>query len=217
MGVSRSLSVAEQHNLIATAKNAVSRFAYQFSDRCGNKHFFSRQDIEDMVGDVCMKAWRSLDSYNPEKANLKTWVTRIAFNCLKDSVDYRMKRLSITGSLILPSAEDEDGFDTSEVCDKKRGFNTEIQELFCQNEADGDINRREFEQRISEEVGKLSEKNQRFYRMHNDDLAPRDIAALEGCTPNAASKRIYDIRHTLRGPLMEATKEFDIPYYNIAS
>ena len=215
MGIVRSLSAAEQHNLIAIANNAVSRCAYLFAEKCGNKRFFSRQDIEDIAGTVILKAWRSLDSYNPEKASIKCWVTRIALNCVKDAVDYRMRRLSISASLYNDREEDE-CFDASEVCDVKRGFNTDVQEMFSSYEADRDINRREFEQCVSNEVSKLSDKNQRFYRMLKDGYAPREMAALEGCTPNAASKRIFDIRHSLKAAIAQVADEFGIPCEKIA-
>ena len=96
---SRPLSAVEQHNLIASANAAVVRFVNLFSDKLGNKRFFSREDIEDMAGDTIMKACRSIDRYDPEKAKMSTWVGRIAVNTVKDAINYKMKRLPISGSM----------------------------------------------------------------------------------------------------------------------
>ena len=106
MSFSRSLSAAEQHTLISTANAAVVRIVSLFTAKLGNKHFFSREDIEDIAGDVIMKAWRSMDGYDPERAKMSTWVGRIAVNCVKDAVDYKMKRLPISGAMYVTVKED---------------------------------------------------------------------------------------------------------------
>ena len=215
MGISRSLSAAEQHNLISTANYAVSHFAHVFCGKMCNRYFFSPQDLEDIAGNVIMKAWRSWDRYNPEVASVKTWVSRIAINCVKDAVDYKIKRLPISGSLSAQN-EDEEEFDAFEVCDKKRGFNTGIQERFSEYEADRDINRREFERCVSDEVGRLSEKNQRFVYMLKEGYSRKEMVAQDGGSANAVYKRVFDIRKALKDAIAEVADEFDIPFDRIA-
>lgn len=218
MSFSPSLSAAEQHQLISHANSAVSHAVSVFTAKLGNEYFFSREDIEDIVGDVIFKACRSWDRYDPDKAKLSTWVCTIAVNSVKDAVDYRMKRLSISGPLDIRATDDDDEeeHDASEVCDKRRGFNPEMLELFSHYEADRDMNRKDFEKSVAEQVGTLSEKNQRFFKMLTEEVSRKDMAVMEGCTPNAASKRVFDIRAVLRASLLEIAREFDIPYDSIA-
>lgn len=218
MSFSPSLSAAEQHHLISYANAAVSHAVSVFTAKLGNKDFFSREDIDDIVGDVIFKAYRSWDRYDPDKAKLSTWVSTIAVNSIKDAVDYRMKRLSISGPLDIRATDDDDEeeHDASVVCDKRRGFNPEMLELFSHYEADRDMNRKDFEKSIAEQVGTLSEKNQRIFKMLTEEVSRKDMAVMEGCTPNAASKRVFDIRAVLRASLLEIAREFDIPCDSIA-
>ena len=53
----------------------------------------SREDTEDIVSEVFLKAARSAGTYDPEKAGMGTWLYRIAENTLIDH--YRKKRLKI--------------------------------------------------------------------------------------------------------------------------
>ena len=57
---------------------------------------------------------------------------------------------------------------------------------------------------------KLSDKNQRFLTMLEEGYEPRDMAEREGCTPNAAAKRIHDIRKALKAAIAEIAREFDV-------
>ena len=108
MSFSSSLSAAEQQKLIATANTAVARFAYLFNSKSGCRNFFTREDIEDIAGTAILKAWRSIDSFNPERAKLSIWVNRIAINCAKDAVDYKMKRLFISESMYVKGKDDDE-------------------------------------------------------------------------------------------------------------
>lgn len=169
-------------NLIAIAKSAVSRHAGKTAEK-----YFSRQDLEDIAGDVIYKACRYLDTFDPGRASFSTWVNGIARNCVKDALDHKMKRLPISGSL---SARDDEG-----------GW-------FSESEADRAVDRMEFDRCVWEEVGRLSEKNQRLVHMLYEGYAPKDMAAIEGCTPNAASKRLFEIRKILKKAMAQAGREY---------
>jgi len=44
---------------------------------------FSAQEREDLLQDTALAAWRKTDSFDPQKASFKTWVTGIArYECL---------------------------------------------------------------------------------------------------------------------------------------
>lgn len=54
----------------------------------------NREEAEDVVADTFVLAYRNYDSYDPEKASVVTWLTRIAHNQainLVRSADYRKR------------------------------------------------------------------------------------------------------------------------------
>lgn len=53
-------------------------------------HLGNQQDAEDLAGVVFLKAWRSLNKFNPDKGTFKAWIYRVAHNVLIDS--YRKQR-----------------------------------------------------------------------------------------------------------------------------
>ena len=202
MSLSHSLSAAEQHNLITNANLTVARFANLVAAKLGNKYFFSREDIEDMASEAIMKAWRSIDSYDPTKAKLSTWVSRIAVNCVKDTVGYRMRRMSISGSMYIKTRKKESESGVDEVILDPMVLNT-----MSENGADGRILQAELKGRICDVVSEMSDKRKRVAHLLNVGYSPKEIAKTEGCTPNAASKCIWDIREALRSALAEWNEE----------
>ncbi|MBO4427763.1 MAG: hypothetical protein J5771_04710 [Bacteroidales bacterium] len=206
-------SAAEQHALVSTARIAVEHYTKLFSAKIGVKHFFTREDIEDIAQNVVANAWRSRRTFKPNKCKLSTWIGTIAFNCIKDAIDYKMKRLPISGSLEAVNPGNDDEFNVAETWAPFKGAGVEIRELVSEYSADKEINRREFEAAVSGEVDKLSEKNRRFVDLLKEGYAPRDMAVVEGCTPNAASIRIHGIRHALSEPVGEIAEEFEV--YNM--
>ena len=119
-----TLSFTEQKQLIAAANDAVASFAVKYG-----KGFFTHEDIEDITATAVMKAMGAMDRFDPEKASLKTWVRRIATNCAKDAVDYKMKRLCISAPMHTESIdkdEDDEAVSADEVARKA--------ELIGQNE-----------------------------------------------------------------------------------
>ena len=217
MSLSRSLSAAEQRAIISTANVAVSVHANSITAKLPNKYFFTKEDIEDMAGEVIYRACRSFDRFDSEKSSLKTWVSRIALNCVKDALDYRIKRIGLSEPIFSESSKDDDEYNKVETSEFKKGFDTSVWDLVSEYSADKDINRNEFEETVMGEVGKLSDKNQKFFSMLVDEeLTPREMAEREGCTANAAAKRIWDIRHALKTSIAETAREFGLFFGKIA-
>ena len=54
MSLSRTISAAEQQKIISSAHVAVSVFVYSYTNKLGNRRFFTKEDIEDIAGDVGM-------------------------------------------------------------------------------------------------------------------------------------------------------------------
>ena len=219
MSLSRSLSAAEQRAIISTANVAVSVHTNSITAKLPNKYFFTKEDIEDLAGEVIYRACRSFDRFDSEKSSLKTWVSRIALNCVKDALDYRMKRIGLSEPMFSESSkeEDDDEYNKVETSEFKKGFDTSVWDLVSEYSADKDINRKEFEEEVMGKVGKLSDKNQKFFSMLvEEELTPKEMAEREGCTANAASKRIWDIRQALKAAIAETAREFGLFFGKIA-
>jgi RNA polymerase sigma factor (sigma-70 family) len=202
MSFSSSLSAAEQQNLIATANAAVVRFVNLFTSKPGCRNFFTREDVEDIEGTTILKVWRSIDAFDPERAKLSTWVNRIAVNCAKDAIDYKMKRLSISGSMYVKGKDDNEECGADEFI-----LDPEVLSKMSENSADGRALQCELREHICAEVSKMSDKRQRVAHLLNLGFFPKEMAAIEGCTPAAASKCVWDIRKALRAALDEWSGE----------
>ena len=210
MSISRTLTVAEQQSILKSAKCAVWRNVKLLSLMPGFNNFFCKEDVEDIVGETVYRACRSFDRYNSNTAKITTWVSHIAFNCVNDARDSKMKRLNISRRLYSWKDDDTDGFDPMEAAERIVAKSPENHEKFIECSPEALACRNEFEDKVNREVGKLSEKNQRFVQYIIDGHKPKEMAELEGCSANAASKRVFDIRATLRPGLCEIARAYDI-------
>jgi len=211
----RPLSAKEQNAIITNANFAVARFAQAYADRQRMKMFFTKEDIEDIAGNTIYKACRSFNSYDPNKGALSTWVSHIAASCVITAFVYKLKRIPISYALTVEN-EDGDKYDLDEVCDSRKGFNQKMSELFSEFEADRNLDIKEFEDSVRKQTRKLSEKNQRFELLLEEGYAPKDMAAVENCTPDAAGKRVWVIRQTLREPVQKIADEFGVSFKKYA-
>ena len=175
-------------------------------------NLFSKEDLEDIAGDTIVKACRSFENYDPKKAKLSTWVCRIAINCVKDALDYRMKRLPISGSPALTREADGEEYDAAESGMRNPETNGRINEYA----ADRQLCSKEFERCFWEKVAKLSDRNRKYVRMLDEGYKPKDMAVLDNCSPNAASKRVFDIRQFLRKEISGLASEYEICLNDLA-
>ena len=184
----QSLSAAEQQTIISTAEIAVSRYAKYLMDKNHIPNLFSKEDLEDIAGNTILKACSSIEKYDSGKASLSTWVGRIAINCTKDALDYHMKRKPVSGSLEVSCETDGEEY----------------------NAADKQLCSKEFERCFQEKVAKLSERNRKYVRMLDEGYKPKDMAILDNCSPNAAAKRVFDIRRQLKKDIAGLASEYEI-------
>ena len=209
-----TLSPAVQHSIINAANISVSRYAKAFCDKIGNKHFFSPEDLEDIAGTTVYKACRSFETYTSEKGKISTWISQIAFNALKDAIDYKMKRLAISCPMFTESQDTRDEYSEDEFFEES---NPDEKAVYYEYSADVEVNRKDFELRVNHEISKLSAKNQKYASLLIDGYTPKEMAAIEGCTANAAAKRIWSIRQTLKETLLQVSIEFDVYCDRLAS
>jgi RNA polymerase sigma-70 factor (ECF subfamily) len=187
------ISVADQHYIINTSKITVScLFNNEFIK---SKNYFSQADIDDIANETVLKVCRSYHRFNPERAKLSTWIRKIAYNCIVDAIQDSIKR---------------------QFVDKDCEFVAETRDMISEYNAEKELCRKEFEERVEAACSHLSEKNRRFKNLLVLEYAPREMAEIEGCTPNAASKRVWDIRNALQEPLSAIASEFEFYDYKKA-
>jgi len=188
-----TIPIRMQHDIVDNAKAAVKAYVIEKYPT-----FFTKEDIEDIVGNTNYKACRSIGSYNTSWA-LSTWVGKIARNCVLDAVDYKMKRLPISAAMY---AENEDG---EEYC--CTNFSTYRGDEF---EADRDITLEEFNEAVDSCTSSMSERDKAFFEMLKDGKTPAEMAKEMGCNANVAAMRSCYIRQGLKQPLDELAREYGI-------
>lgn len=193
-----NLSFSNQNQLIAAANTAVAYYAAYYTEKFGNKHFFSREDVEDMAATTVMKAYGAIDKYDPKKAKLTTWVSAIAANCVKDAINYRMRRLNINGPMNMenPKDDSDEEYGADEV-----PFKTRILDKMSVNDTDSLAIRNDLKKHIEKELDRMTDKRKRIARMLTAGYTPKEMADAEGCTTTAIYKCVYDIRAVLKESL----------------
>lgn len=172
-----TLSRTQQNDIINLANSAVrSRVAKSY------KGIFSTMDVEDMVGDTIYKACRSIDSFDPSKGKLITWINTIASNCIKDLLDYKFGRGFVSA-------------DVKEDNDIERSFSS----------ADQTCGSKDWESNIDIVYGDLltiaesfSERDRHYAQMIIDELESTEMANATGDTLGAAQAKACRVRKVLR-------------------
>lgn len=211
------ISDAQQKVIFAIAPKAVASCAKSYASKHGLGRFFTKEELEDITGEVYYKACRSFGTFNPSKSALPTWVWTIAFRCVLNAVDYKVKRLPISCEMYEENDHNGDEYSAEEYCDVRKGFNSDITAKFSEYEADRELFERDFREQLQKEVSKLSEKNQRYVSMLEDGLTRVEMAEVEGCSADAAAKRVWVIRQTLGEPVAEIAAECGISCTRLAS
>ena len=199
MSNSAKLTVAEQRNFVAIAHKQVAYLTHRYNEKHSN--LLSKEDIEDIEGDVLLKAYAALGKYDPQMGTLATWMNRIALNCLKDKVDYKMKRLPISCSMIELIGNDKEEADLCESYQNKK--KDEREKPMFKYSGEDDAVKNDLERFLDAEAAKMGDKNNEVYEMLKVGYKPQEIAKEKGWTANAVSKRIWGIRNTLRSLLDE--------------
>lgn len=204
------ISAHDEQTIINNATCTVARFSRYYTARLALGRFFSEQDIEDITQDAICRACCFYSSFDPEKGKLSTWVTTIATNCVIDAVDYRIKRLKISFPLILKNDVDGDEFERDEVCDPRKGFNTDMADIYCDWEADTIYERAEIAEAVGKAICSLPERSRKIERMSLAGYEPREIAEMEDCTSNAISICLYKNHSKMKDSLSDFADEYGL-------
>ena len=120
--------------------------------KIGCPGFFREDELQDIAGETLYNVCRSIASYDPQQSKMTTWVSRIAVNCVKDAIDYKMKRLAISEPLVIEDEECDDEYCTAEHCDKRIGFNPDTLRALTEYSPDKRLDHEEFEQCVRGEA-----------------------------------------------------------------
>lgn len=126
---------------------------------------------------------------------MSTWIRKIAYNCIIDAIQDSIKR---------------------QFVDRDCEFVAVTRDMLSEYNAEKELCRKEFKKSVEAEFSHLSEKNRRFKDLLVLEYSPREMAKIEGCTPNAAAKRVWDIRKALKEPLAAIAAEFEVYDYKKA-
>lgn len=131
-------------------------------------------DAEDCLSEVSLALWQKLDSYDPAKGGLSTWLTAVARNtALNHWKALRRREAHAAG-------EGSASSDTPEQA----------------------LLRRERGEQLKTAIARLSERDrQLFYRKYYYLQSTAQIAAEMGMTERAAEGRLYRMRQRLRKEL----------------
>lgn len=136
-------------------------------------------DRDEVIAESVAKAWRRRDTYNPEKASLKTWVAQIARNTLLDF----LRRTKGTGNDSAPGAPVDEGR--------------------CGEPADSGIIGSETLERIQGAIDSLPESYSQVITLLSEGEGCAEIAEILGCSQNAAAIRCTRARKALMKKLGE--------------
>ena len=147
------------------------------------------EDLEDLFQDSILKALKYCSTFDPSKAQVKTWTDRIAKNAQKDAFKKVIRHHVMFEPL---ESRDENGVDDTDAC-------ITLAASGCWT--DDEVESSEAMERIQRAIDSLPE-NQRFIlSLHLEGMRPRHMAELIGCTADAAATLLCRARKALKRAL----------------
>lgn len=156
----------------------------------GAKYGMTREDMEDTFQDACYKAWKYRESYRPELSAPKTFGSRIAGNCVKDTLGKVSRHRSRFTSIEVMN-EDGDDYQPMSVA----GYRGD------EYEADREIRTEEAIAFIESKMARLNENQRYILNLHLQGYTPKKIAEEIGCSPSAAATLLCRARKALKREL----------------
>jgi RNA polymerase sigma factor (sigma-70 family) len=147
----------------------------------------SKEDAEDMVQDVFVKAYSSLKSFRGT-SSFYTWIYRIAINRTINFLKKRKKKQTL-------SLNDED-----EGIERDPAY----VELSARESPVRDASLSELQEKLNKALLVLSEKHRTVVVLHDIQGLPHDeIARMIGCSEGTVRSRLFYARQQLQGELAE--------------
>jgi RNA polymerase sigma-70 factor (ECF subfamily) len=171
--------VAAYDQLVRRYQTRIYSLAYNMTS--------SKEDAEDMVQDVFVKAFSSLKSFRGT-SSFYTWIYRIAINRTINFLKRRKKRQALS----LNDVDEGVERDPSYV------------ELSARESPVRDASLSELQEKLNKALLTLSEKHRTVVVLHDIQGLPHDeIALMTGCSEGTVRSRLFYARQQLQGELAE--------------
>lgn len=147
----------------------------------------SKEDAEDMVQDVFVKAYSSLKSFRGT-SSFYTWIYRIAVNRTINFLKKRKKKQALSLN------------DVDEAVERDPAY----VELSARESPVRDASLSELQVKLNKALLTLSEKHRTVVVLHDIQGVPHDeIARMTGCSEGTVRSRLFYARQQLQGELAE--------------
>ena len=160
------------------------RKSVEIYGKAGGKDL-SAKELEDLFQDTILKTLKSCKRFNPAKAKVSTWASRIALNAQRDAFSERNKQNT---RFVRPTVHYEDG-------EPKGSFFDNVQDGYS---ADREVEGNEAVERIMNAIGSLNENYQFIISLQMEGMKPKKMAELIGCTADAAATLLCRARKALK-------------------
>ena len=147
----------------------------------------NKEDAEDLVQDVFVKAYKSLDKFQG-KSSFYTWVYRIAVNRTINFIKRGKKKRTLSLN------------DTESGIERDPAY----VELSSKESPIRDASISEIKEKLNEALQKLSEKHRTVVVLHDIQGVPHDeIGKMLGCSSGTVRSRLFYARQQLQNELRE--------------
>ena len=171
--------LAAYDQLVRRYQTRIYSLAYNMT---GNK-----EDAEDMVQDVFVKAFSSLKSFRGT-SSFYTWIYRIAINRTINFLKRRKKKQAVSLN------------DVDEGVERDPAY----VELSARESPVRDASISELQEKLNKALLTLSEKHRTVVVLHDIQGLPHDeIARMTGCSEGTVRSRLFYARQQLQGELAE--------------
>lgn len=183
--------------IIAESRSAVVRAARHYNYLYGSH--LKKDDIDDVVQDAMCKAIANAMHYDPKKAKVTTWISRIVRNEIVDRLKEQAE--SMSRSVRYADESDEDGVFDDGIRqlhfrrDEEEGASGHVES------AEGRMLSRLRVECISRAVGSLSKRDQRVITMLMQNVPGAVMARRLELTEAAQRKLVHDVRKRLHKEL----------------
>jgi RNA polymerase sigma factor (sigma-70 family) len=158
------------------------------------------QDAEECVSDLFIAAWEEIDTFDPARGTLRTWLTMRAKYLALDRRRQLQRRQAHAVPLDRPS-------DAANAVDARANVEAPRYHLADAESLEGQLLRREQQEQLRAALDELPELDRLLVYMRYFRLATTDeIAARTGLTRRAIDTRLWRTRKALRDTL-EALEE----------
>lgn len=166
---------------------------------CVGKHFkgvFSKEEKEDIVGEVVSRMWSNRESFDPTRGNLSQWVWTITKNVVlthakkkncRRGVSLELKEGEYSDSTSFTKGFFDDFYSTADFSLRDE-IEDYMHKLDPKRDANGKLNRRSIEK---------SEKEKKVLKWIISGYEADEIAEMLGTTTNA----VYVLTHNIRKKL----------------